>query len=49
MTVSSMFQWEEKPLIFFDKKPFRIGNLVPRSLIDEAEGEIWSSKKIHLF
>ena len=22
------------------------GNLVPRSLVDEAEGEIWQSKKI---
>ena len=23
-------------------------NLVPRSLVDEAEGEIWQSKKISL-
>ena len=30
-------------------KTFRINNLVPRSLIDEAEGEIWSSKKILFF
>ena len=30
-------------------KNFRISNLVPRSLIDEAEGEIWSSKIIRFF
>ena len=46
MTVSSMFQWDHS---FSIKKTFRVGNLVPRSLIDEAEGDIWSSKKIQFF
>lgn len=27
----------------------RTPNLVPRSLVEEAEGEIWSSNKIHFF
>ena len=30
-------------------KTFRISNLVPRSLIDEAEGEIWSCEIIRFF
>ena len=27
----------------------RTPNLVPRSLVEEAEGEIWSSNKISIF
>ena len=31
------------------KQRFNQPNLVPRSLVDEAEGEIWQSKKICFF
>ena len=37
-------------IAFFRFKALKISfNLVPRTLIDEAEGEIWSSKKIQFF
>ena len=37
-------------IAFFSLKALKISfNLVPRTLIDEAEGEIWSSKKIQFF
>ena len=37
----------ELPIIHYSSNHNRYGfNLVPRSLVDEAEGEIWQSKKI---